>query len=113
MTLKVKKNRLHIIYSWLLLICFIAGQYVVYTHQHLLVKTTGSVYATADHSHQQQTVKEKCYLCDAMHHQAAVIDQAFCLVPQVATLHFFKASDYSFVSIALVLAAGRAPPVLS
>ncbi|MBB6130002.1 hypothetical protein [Mucilaginibacter lappiensis] len=110
----VKKNKLHILYSWLLLICFIAGQYVVYTHQHLLAKTTGTVYATHDHhQQQQQSVKEKCYLCDAMHYQAAVIDQAFYLIPQIATLHFFKASDYSFVSIALVLAAGRAPPALS
>ncbi|MGN8067842.1 DUF2946 family protein [Mucilaginibacter sp. 22184] len=111
----MKKNKLHILYSWLLLICFIAGQYVVYTHQHLLAKTTGTEYATHHHHQQpqQQTLKEKCYLCDAMHHQAAVIDQAFYLIPQVATLHFFKASDYGFVSIGLVLAAGRAPPALS
>lgn len=108
----MKKNKLHIIYSWLLFICFTAGQYIVYTHQHLFVKSiTKASYTTTDH--QQQIVKEKCYLCDVMHHQAAVVNALSYFDPQVAVMHFYKACDYNFVSISLVLAAGRAPPVLS
>ena len=110
----MKKNKLHIIYSWLLLICFIAGQYMVYTHQHLFIKGIAKTANSAVHDHQQhQTVKEKCYMCDVMHHQAAVIDSPSYFSPQVIALHFFKAPVYSFVSMGLVLAAGRAPPVLS
>jgi hypothetical protein len=108
----VKKIKLHIIYSWLLLICFTAGQYMVYAHQHQFTKgTIKTAYVTNDPH--QQIVKEKCNMCDAMHHQAAIIDNPFHFEPQVATIHFFKASDYNFVSIALVLAAGRAPPAIS
>ena len=33
--------------------------------------------------------------------------------PVVVCEHVYKAGDYNFVSIALVLAAGRAPPVVS
>lgn len=110
--LKVKKNKLHIIYSWLLLICFTAGQYVVYTHQHLFIKGITKTSYTAN-DHHQQTVKEKCYLCDAMHHQVAIIDNPFHFDAQIAVPYFFKACNYSFVSIGLILAAGRAPPVLS
>jgi hypothetical protein len=109
---KVKKNKLHIIYSWLLLVCFIAGQYVVYTHQHLFIKGITKASYSVNDSH-QQTVKEKCYLCDAMHHQAAIIDNYFHFDAQIAVPHFFKACNYSFISIGLILAAGRAPPVLS
>jgi len=91
-----------------------AGQYMVYTHQDLFIKgATKTSYNTSDHHQPQQTVKEKCYMCDAMHHQAAIINETFHFSPQVAVLHFFKVCHYNFVSIGLVLAAGRAPPVLS
>jgi hypothetical protein len=117
--IKVKKN-LHIVYSWLLLICFIAGQYMVYTHQHLLIKGVSDKTTctnTKDYSpakdHSQQTVKEKCYMCDAMYHQAAIINTPFHFSPQVAAFHFFMPVTYNFVNLGLVLAAGRAPPVLS
>ncbi|WP_183562471.1 hypothetical protein [Mucilaginibacter sp. SP1R1] len=107
----MNKNKLHIIYSRLLLICFIAGQYMVYIHQHQFIKDSIKTSYTSEH--QQQTVKEKCYMCDAMHHQAAIMDSPFHFGPQIAAIHFFKASDYDFVSMSLVLAAGRAPPLLS
>ena len=108
----VKKNKVNIIYSWLLLICFIAGQYMVYTHQHHLLKGI-SKSASVSNTHPQQTVKEKCDMCDAMHHNFAVIGHALYATPQPVVLHVFKACNYDFVSFSLVLAAGRAPPALS
>jgi hypothetical protein len=109
---KVKK-KLHIVYSWLLLIFFIAGQYMVYTHQHLLVKGVYKTTHINTKDHSQQTVKEKCYMCDAMHHQVAIVNTPFHFSPQVAEVYFFIPVTYNFVNIGLVLAAGRAPPVLS
>jgi hypothetical protein len=107
----VKKNKLPVICSWALLICFIAGQYMVYAHQHQFIK--GAVKSVYTSQKQQQIIKERCYLCDAMHHQAAIIDDLFHFAPQVIEIHFYKTCDYDFVSMGLVLAAGRAPPVLS
>jgi hypothetical protein len=87
---------------------------MVYTHQHLYSKPlTKTAYTTGNHHLPLQTVKETCNMCDVMHHQAAIINDSFHFSPQVAVLHFFKACHYNFVSIALVLAAGRAPPVVS
>ena len=87
---------------------------MVYTHQHLFIKGIIKIsHITSDHHQSQQIVKEKCCMCDAMHHQAAIISDTFYFSPQVAVLHFFKACHYNFVSIGLVLAAGRAPPVFS
>lgn len=107
--LTVKKNRLHIVFAWLLLVCFVAGQYMVYSHQHTLIK------GITKHSHLaqgEQTVKEKCLLCDAMHHtDALVVSNNTFLIPLATSDHVFKAGDYDFVSIALILSAGRAPPV--
>lgn len=108
----MKKNKLNIIYSWLLLICFIAGQYMVYTHQHQLIKGISKT-ASVTNNHPQQTMKEKCDMCDAMHHNFAVIDNPLYAIPQQAVMRVFKPCDYNFVSISLVLAAGRAPPVIS
>ncbi|WP_184543650.1 hypothetical protein [Mucilaginibacter sp. FT3.2] len=108
----MKKNKLNIIYSWLLLVCFVAGQYMVYSHQHQLVKGISKT-ASATGTHPQQTLKEKCDMCDAMHHTFAVIDTPLYATPQLAVMHFFKPCNYDFVSISLVLAAGRAPPVIS
>lgn len=109
--LTVKKNRLHIVFAWLLLVCFAAGQYMVYSHQHALIK------GITKHSHTavgQPTVKEKCLLCDAMHHTDAVaVSNSSFFIPLVTSDHFFKTGDYNFVSLALILAAGRAPPVIA
>lgn len=109
----MKKNKLNIIYSWLLLICFIAGQYMVYTHQHQLIKGISKTASVTNNHPPQQTVKEKCDMCDAMHHNFAVIDNPIYAIPQQAVMRVFKPCDYNFVSISLVLASGRAPPVIS
>jgi len=108
----VQKNKLNKVYSWLLLICFLAGQYIVYTHQH---KAVNGIVKTVilKHQHPQQTVQEKCNLCDAMHHTHAVINNALSVTHQLAVPHVYKAHEYGFISFSLVLASGRAPPVVS
>ncbi|AYL98212.1 hypothetical protein [Mucilaginibacter celer] len=105
----MNKKRLHIVFAWLLLLSFVVGQYAVYSHQHALIK------GITKHSHiaaDRQTIKEKCLLCDAMHHaDAVVLTNKLFLIPLVPSTHVFKQGDYNFVSLALILAAGRAPPV--
>jgi hypothetical protein len=97
--------------AWLLLLCFVAGQFVVYAHQHNIgAVSTKSFYHNA-HALPQQTVSENCPLCDTMHHNVmAVSSQAF-FAPVTVSDYVHKAVHYNFISIALVLSAGRAPPV--
>ncbi|MDN3581765.1 hypothetical protein [Mucilaginibacter flavus] len=109
----MKKNKRNIIYSWLLLFCFVAGQYMVYSHQHHVAKGISKTASLTNNNHPQQILKEKCDMCDVMHHTFAVIDTPLYATPQLAVTHVFKACDYDFVSMSLVLAAGRAPPVIS
>lgn len=113
-TFGLKRNKLRILSAWLLLFCFIGGQYMVYVHQHNILQKMGSGYSL--NKNQQKpttTVQEKCYLCDAMHHTAMVIESNVYFTPVFSTDHLYKVGDYDFVSIALVLSAGRAPPVTS
>jgi hypothetical protein len=101
----LKKNKRDIICTWILLICFAAGQWAVYAHQH-------KVFAGVTKSATQRTVvSEKCQLCDAMHHNSMLTHKHTYVTPVVVTDHFYKPGQYDFVSIALVLSAGRAPPV--
>jgi len=104
----LKRAKRHIIYSWIVLICFVAGQAMVYAHTHLV---KSSSYVTHKTSQNQQTVTEKCQLCDAMHHNGMVTNNHQYFTPAVAADHFYKQGQYDFVSIALILSAGRAPPL--
>jgi len=104
----LKKNKRHIIYTWIVLVCFIAGQVMVYAHQHNI---RSSAYHTNKASSTQQTVTEKCQLCDAMHHNGMTTTDHQYFVPAVAADHFYKQGKYDFVSIALILSPGRAPPL--
>ncbi|WP_214073871.1 hypothetical protein [Mucilaginibacter sp. dw_454] len=107
----LKNNKANILYSWVLLICFIAGQYVVYAHQHKIVAGNTTNSKIAAQYGPRTIVQEKCSLCDAMHHMSAVVSHYTYFSPNIVTKHFYKAYSYNFISIALVLAAGRAPPV--
>lgn len=98
----------------MLLICFAAGQYMVCVHQHNILKKSHTAFeSTKSYPRPVNTVQEKCYLCDVMHHNAMTINHQTYFSPVVVCEHVYKAGDYNFVSIALVLAAGRAPPVVS
>jgi hypothetical protein len=106
----LKRTRLSIFYSWLFLICFIAGQYVVYAHQHKTIAGAGNKAFSISQSTSHQTVKEKCSLCDAMHHTNWIISHPVYFNPNIVTNYFFEKYNYNFISIALILSAGRAPP---
>jgi hypothetical protein len=108
----LKRRKYHIIFSRILLICFVAGQYMVYAHQHNVVKSaakSSGILKNIPH----QTVSEKCYLCDVMHHNAMVTNTQVYLNPVAVAGHVFKNVAYSFTSIQLILSGGRAPPMLN
>jgi hypothetical protein len=105
----LKKHKYHIICAWVLLLCFVAGQYMVYAHQHNSIKGAAQTNHTAQNS-SLQTLKEKCAMCDVMHHNAMVINTHMYFSTAVVTGHVFKCFDYNFTSIQLILAGGRAPP---
>jgi hypothetical protein len=105
------KDRLrHITYSWVVLICFAVGQVTAFSHQHLT--DIKSRTATAKHDTSGQTVKEKCYVCDTMHHTSMAI-----FTDAVPALHFtiidtqYK-RQHDYKGIALILSADRGPPVV-
>jgi len=106
----VKNNKRHIIPSWILLLCFIAGQYMVYAHQHKLNHSIKQTYAVSKH-HAQQTVTEKCKLCDTMHHYNAVGNNQTALTLLPVESIIYVSPVYNFTSLSLILASGRAPPL--
>ena len=106
----LKVNKYHIIRSWILLICFITGQYMVYAHQHKLIQGAEQTHSVKQQQ-PKQTLTEKCQLCDAMHHNSMVNHSVSYFTPVVITDHFYKKGQYNFVSIALILSAGRSPPL--
>jgi hypothetical protein len=94
------------IYSRLLLIIFIAGQIILYGHQH---NSNGSHIKV--HSSSQQTITEKCQLCDAMHFNHSVIHQQVDVAPALTATPVYIHFAYNFISVALVRSAGRSPPI--
>jgi len=110
----LKKNKFNIFCAWALLICFIAGQYMVYVHQHTIWQKSTSIHSTTKNQPKPVVaVQEKCYMCDAMHHAAITADQLVYFNPVIAVDRVYMVGDYDFVSIALMLSAGRAPPICS
>ena len=106
----MKKRKYHIFYSWLLLICFVAGQYMIFAHQHNVAPTAVKSYKVAN-DQPKQTVKEKCDLCDVMHHNVMLAYYQVYFNPVNLTSDVFYPCYYNFTSIQLILAGGRAPPV--
>nr|MCS3814122.1 hypothetical protein [Mucilaginibacter sp. X4EP1] len=105
----MKTAKYHIIYSKILLICFIAGQYMVFAHQHNINNIHPKTYSYTK-GLSQTTVSDKCYLCDVMHHNTMVINSNTYFSSVAVSLHVFKNTGYSFKSIQLILSGGRAPP---
>jgi hypothetical protein len=101
----LKKSKRHIIYTWIVLVCFAAGQVMVSAHQHLVK------YNTHQTAQNQQTVTEKCQLCDVMHHSSMTIAEHHYFIPLTSSDYFYTPGKYNFVNIALILASGRAPPL--
>jgi len=106
----VLKNRAKLFGTWLLLVFFAGGQVVLFAHQHKLNQSVGIV---SHHGHfPQQTVSEKCSLCDAMHFNAMLVNEPAVVVHLLPATHYdYKAVTRTFISISLILSTGRAPPV--
>jgi len=81
---------------------------MIYAHQHNIIKAS-ITYGVSKNSF-QQTITEKCSLCDAMHSNAMIK----ATTPDFGTIsslnHIFKSFNYSFTSIQLILSGSRAPP---
>jgi hypothetical protein len=105
----VKRNKYHIILTWILLSCFAAGQYVVYAHQHAGVSTGRLVQKTSAPA-PKHTIAENCRLCDAMQHNSMSVNSPVHFANVTVSGYVYKTFQYNFVSIALILSSGRAPP---
>ncbi|MBS1500419.1 MAG: hypothetical protein JST32_00050 [Bacteroidetes bacterium] len=101
----MKRDKRNIIIAWIVMVCFFAGQWAVYAHQH---KTFPAI---AKASHHGTSLTEKCQLCDAMHHTSAVQNVFHYTAVVTVTERIFIPHTHSFVSISLILTTGRAPPV--
>ena len=106
----MKTRKIHIALSRLLLICFIAGQFMVYGHQHAVYLTPVKAQLVTKNLHGEK-VTEKCTLCDVMHHNAMVMGSNVFANPDLAYKHVFEVCKYTFKSFSLILSCGRAPPV--
>lgn len=105
----MKTRKYHILCSWILLICFVAGQVVLYGHQHSFVTGNAKSYSKmGDAPH--QSVTEKCAICDVMHHNNMVVSNGTHFAPVAVIGYVYKSFEYNFTSIQLILAGGRAPP---
>lgn len=93
------------------MLLFAAGQFMVYAHTH--TPGIGSIKSAYQNPNNQpkQTVTETCRLCDAMHHNTMAVEHSVFFAPLVAASYFYKAVNHDFISIALILSAGRSPPM--
>jgi len=106
----LNKRKAHLILSWLLLLFFVAGQIIVFAHQHHAKYADFSIQKS--HSH-PQIIHEKCNFCDQMHHAPINLVQLSNyshLVSPVVRLyipahHFYKGNS-------LIHADGLSPPTL-
>ncbi len=103
------KRKAHIILSWLLLLFFAVGQFVIYAHQHhtkanrLIVKAHGAAG--------QQIVHEKCNLCDQMHHVPIQIVQPLHYAYHVSpAVKLYIHASHHYKANALIHADGLSPP---
>jgi hypothetical protein len=103
----LKSNKCHIQLARLLLFIFVAGQVILYGHQHAVNTSLSKVHSRAS----QQTITEKCQLCDAMHFNSMVINVQLHIAPIAVSHYNYQAVTYTFVSLSLILSTGRGPPV--
>lgn len=105
----MKKNKNHIRLAWVVLICFIAGQTMVYSHQHLS-KLKASVASLVKVPQPVQTVTDTCSICDMMHHTQMAIFSSVAINPLVTICETLYINQHDYKGIALILSAGRSPP---
>lgn len=81
---------------------------MVFAHQHY--KQGVLVSATKTNVH---VLKEKCDVCDVMHHTHMMLTQHVYFTPAVAVIFHYQLRQSDVKFIQLIIAAGRAPPVIS
>jgi len=86
---------------------------MVFAHQHNLVKNAHAHTYQDDKNSSHQVVKEKCPICDSMHHIAMELNNHSSYHTAIGTNYTYFTFEYDFKSIALILSPGRAPPVIS
>lgn len=86
---------------------------MVFAHQHNITKTIHTSNCDDCHNTAKQTFKEKCALCDSMHHTNMELLSNDYHTPSLSIGHVFVTFQYDFKSIALILSSGRGPPVVS
>lgn len=84
---------------------------MVYAHQHYINKKAHSVTCHSAKSSSQLTITEKCALCDSMHHVSMEMANHVSYHSIDSADFIFKTFEYDFISIALILSPGRAPPI--
>jgi hypothetical protein len=84
---------------------------MVYAHQHYINKNAHSLVCHSAKSSSQPTVSEKCPLCDSMHHVNMEMANHISYHMVDSADFIFKTFEYDFISIALILSPGRAPPI--
>jgi hypothetical protein len=102
----LKKSNKNIIWSWVLLLFFVAGQTMVFAHTHY---KQGSIISSSKLG--LTVLKEKCDVCDAMHHTSMLLIQHVYFTPAVAVNFHYQYTQADITFIQLILASGRAPPV--
>lgn len=107
----MKKQKNHIRLAWIILVCFIAGQTMVYSHQH-----NSRLMSTATHAVKLpqpiQTVTNTCSICDMMHHTQMAIFNSAIINPTITICETIYSNQHDYKGIALILSAGRSPPVV-
>ncbi|OCX50278.1 hypothetical protein BEL04_23505 [Mucilaginibacter sp. PPCGB 2223] len=105
----MKSYKRHITFAWIVLICFVTGQITAIVHQHV-PGYTQRVYHVAK-QFPQQTVAEKCYVCDMMHHTPMALFTDLPLIPDYTVSDTQYKCEHDYIGIALILSAGRSPPL--
>jgi hypothetical protein len=83
---------------------------MVYSHQHFAhVKVTAA--RSIKRLQPVQTVTDKCDICDMMNHTHMAIFYNGAISPLVTICNTHYTRQHNYKGIALILAAGRAPPI--
>ena len=103
---ELKKGKKNIVYAWLLVVLFSTGQYMVFAHTHFKPSVNLSKAKTS-----KAIFKERCDVCDAMHHTYMLFQQQVYFQPVAVCVHFYQDRTPDFEPIQLILASGRAPAI--
>lgn len=104
----MKNYTRHITFAWIVLICFVTGQLMAVVHQHV-PRYTQRIYQISK-QYPQQTVAEKCYVCDMMHQTHMALFSDVPVVPHYIVSDTQYKCQHDYIGIALILSAGRSPP---